>query len=51
MAQPSFQENALRKLVFIDFEASGLGQDSWPIEIGCAWISEVGLVEKFQIPR
>lgn len=27
-------------LTFIDFEASGLGPDSWPIEIGCAWISD-----------
>lgn len=24
--------------VFIDFEASGLGPDSWPIEIGLSWI-------------
>lgn len=30
----------MRKLVFIDFEASGLGPESWPIEIGCAWISD-----------
>jgi len=30
----------LRRLVFIDFEASGLGRDGWPIEIGCAWISD-----------
>ena len=25
-------------LVFIDFEASGLGPDSWPIEVGLSWI-------------
>lgn len=25
-------------LVFIDFEASGLGPESWPIEIGIAWL-------------
>lgn len=26
--------------VFIDFEASGLGEESWPIEIGVAWIAD-----------
>ena len=25
-------------LMFIDFEASGLGPDSWPVEVGLAWI-------------
>lgn len=25
--------------VFIDFEASGLGEDSWPVEIGVAWLA------------
>lgn len=24
--------------IFIDFEASGLGEDTWPIEVGLAWI-------------
>ncbi|MGY6695586.1 MAG: 3'-5' exonuclease [Roseinatronobacter sp.] len=24
--------------IFIDFEASGLGPESWPIEIGLAWL-------------
>jgi len=24
--------------IFIDFEASGLGEDSWPVEIGVAWL-------------
>lgn len=27
-------------LIFLDFEASGLGRHSWPVEIGLAWISE-----------
>jgi len=27
---------------FIDFEASSLSSDSWPIEIGLAWIDEKG---------
>lgn len=30
-------------LIFVDFEASGLGRFSWPIEIGLAWI-EAGTV-------
>jgi len=25
-------------LIFLDIEASGLGPDSWPIEVGLAWI-------------
>jgi len=29
--------------VFIDFEASGLGPDSWPIEVGLAWIEGDGV--------
>jgi hypothetical protein len=28
------------KMVFLDFEASGLEDDSWPIEIGVAWVNE-----------
>jgi DNA polymerase-3 subunit epsilon len=35
-----------QKLIFIDFEASGLGPDSWPIEVGLAWI-ENDTVEKW----
>jgi DNA polymerase III subunit epsilon len=27
-------------IIFIDFEASSLDDDSWPIEIGLAWIDE-----------
>lgn len=27
-----------KKLIFIDFKASSLSSDSWPIEIGLAWI-------------
>jgi DNA polymerase III epsilon subunit-like protein len=27
-------------IVFLDFEASGLSPDSWPVEIGVAWISD-----------
>ena len=30
--------------VFIDFESSGLGEDSWPIEVGVAWLDENGKV-------
>ncbi|MBU2359980.1 MAG: hypothetical protein KKB02_13795 [Alphaproteobacteria bacterium] len=26
--------------VFVDFEASSLDADSWPIEVGVAWISD-----------
>ena len=26
------------RLIFIDFEASGLGAGSWPIEVGLAWV-------------
>jgi len=26
-------------LLFLDIEASGLSPESWPIEIGCAWLS------------
>lgn len=29
--------------VFIDFEASGLGPNSWPIEVGLAWIEGDGV--------
>jgi DNA polymerase III epsilon subunit-like protein len=28
------------RIVFIDFEASGVSPYSWPIEIGCAWIAD-----------
>lgn len=28
------------QFMFIDFEASGLGRDSWPIEIGISWIAD-----------
>ncbi|UWQ04932.1 hypothetical protein [Aliiroseovarius crassostreae] len=28
----------LQNLVFIDFEASSLSSDSWPIEVGVAWL-------------
>ncbi|UWP88437.1 3'-5' exonuclease [Aliiroseovarius crassostreae] len=30
--------NNLQKLVFIEFEASSLSPDSWPIEVGVAWL-------------
>ena len=30
-------------LVFIDFEASGLGPGTWPIEVGLAWIENGGV--------
>ncbi|SEA96354.1 exonuclease domain-containing protein [Rubrimonas cliftonensis] len=28
------------RFVFLDFEASGLHRDSWPIEVGLAWIAD-----------
>ena len=31
--------------IFLDFEASGLGRDSWPIEVGLAWITPAGNIE------
>lgn len=34
-------------LVFIDFEASSLDSDSWPIEIGLSWIEPDGSVTSF----
>ena len=30
-------------LTFVDFEASGLGPGSWPIEVGSAWIEEANV--------
>ncbi len=33
-----------KKLVFIDFEASSLSPESWPIEVGLAWIEQQGVV-------
>lgn len=33
-----------KKLVFIDFEASSLSPESWPIEVGIAWIEQQGVV-------
>lgn len=32
-----------RPLVFLDIEASSLAPDSWPLEIGCAWIGPAGV--------
>lgn len=32
----------MREVIFIDFEASSLSDDSWPIEIGYAWLNEKG---------
>ena len=32
-----------RPLVFLDIEASSLSPDSWPVEIGCAWIGPAGV--------
>ena len=32
----------MRNRIFIDFEASSLTKDSWPVEIGFAWIDEKG---------
>lgn len=33
-----------KRLIFIDFEASSLSSDSWPIEIGIAWIEQQDVV-------
>ncbi len=33
-----------KKLVFIDFEASSLSPESWPIEVGIAWIEQQFLI-------
>ncbi len=30
---------SFEKFVFLDFEASGLGPQSWPIELGASWIT------------
>ncbi len=40
------------RVVFLDFEASGLSDDSWPIEIGMAWVNEdFSLGSKSQLIR
>lgn len=43
MHQPTMNplpEIGLRPLLFLDFEASSLSRDSWPIEIGYSWIAD-----------
>lgn len=30
-------------MVFLDFEASSLDPDSWPVEVGLAWLAEDGV--------
>ena len=30
----------MHQMIFIDFEASSLSADSWPIELGICWIDE-----------
>lgn len=32
-------------LAFLDFEASSLAENSWPIEIGVSWLSDEGEIE------
>ncbi|PSK80558.1 hypothetical protein CLV79_12133 [Limimaricola soesokkakensis] len=32
-------------LVFLDFEASSLAADSWPVEIGLSWLADDGTIE------
>lgn len=32
-------------LVFLDFEASSLAPDSWPVEIGLSWLTDTGEIE------
>lgn len=33
------------RLLFLDFEASSLDQDSWPIEWGISWIDKSGIIK------
>jgi len=32
-------------LIFLDFEASSLTPDSWPVEIGLSWLADDGAIE------
>jgi hypothetical protein len=32
-------------LIFLDFEASSLAADSWPVEIGLSWLADDGAIE------
>lgn len=32
-------------LAFLDFEASSLADDSWPVEIGLSWVTDDGEIE------
>lgn len=41
------QSSPPQRLAFIDFEASGLGPDSWPIEVG--WAFDDGLTDSLLI--
>jgi DNA polymerase III subunit epsilon len=41
--QESSMEVRVSDLFYIDFEASSLSQESWPIEIGIAWIEGAGV--------
>ena len=34
----------IQEVVFLDFEASSLSNESWPIEIGMSWLGEGGKV-------
>ncbi len=43
----AFQPSANARIAFIDFEASGLGPFSWPIEVG--WSFEDGVTESVLI--
>jgi DNA polymerase III subunit epsilon len=38
-------------LIFIDFEASSLSSQSYPIEIGCAWIEHDSVVQASDLIR
>ncbi len=44
---PAGPENTSQGIAFIDFEASGLGASSWPIEVG--WSFEDGVTESVLI--
>ena len=34
----------MTRLIFLDFEASSMSPDSWPIEVGAAWIEADGTI-------
>ena len=37
-----------RRFAFLDFEASSLDRDSWPIEVGLSWIDDSHEIQTFE---